>query len=87
MRPLRYSITLIHALAVALGWLRYRNAPFLWIPAPSMGGPRQLFPADYGYGLWAVYAAWFAVVLMLYPVCRGYAGLKQRRKDWWLSYL
>ncbi len=80
-------LAVIHALAVALGWLRYGNAPFLWIPAPSMGGPRQWFPAAYGYGLWAVYAAWLAVVLILYPVCRWYAGLKQRRKDWWLSYL
>jgi hypothetical protein len=27
------------------------------------------------------------VVLALYPVCRWFAGVKQRRRDPWLSYL
>jgi hypothetical protein len=26
-------------------------------------------------------------VLALYPVCRWFAGVKQRRRDPWLSYL
>jgi hypothetical protein len=26
-------------------------------------------------------------VLMLYPLARWLAALKQRRRDWWLSYL
>jgi len=24
---------------------------------------------------------------MLYPLARWFAALKQRRRDWWLSYL
>ena len=28
-----------------------------------------------------------AGVLMLYPICRWYAGVKRRRTDWWLGYL
>jgi hypothetical protein len=34
-----------------------------------------------------VYAVTGTVVLALYPVCRWFAGLKRRRRDWWLSYL
>jgi len=30
---------------------------------------------------------WAAVVLSLYPLCRWFAGVKARRRDWWLSYL
>jgi hypothetical protein len=33
------------------------------------------------------YAIWIGVVLALYPACRWFAGVKQRRRDPWLSYL
>lgn len=39
------------------------------------------------YGLPAVYAIWIAVVIAMYPLCLWFARLKQRRNDWWLSYL
>jgi uncharacterized membrane protein len=45
------------------------------------------FPKGYGLPLPGVYAAWVLVVLLLYPLCRWFAALKRRRKDWWLSYL
>lgn len=80
-------LAVIHALTIAMNFIRYGNASFLFTPAPSMGGPRQTFPPDYGYGLWVVYAVWIAVIVMLYPLCRWYAQLKQRRRYWWLSYL
>ena len=35
----------------------------------------------------AIYLLWVFVVIALYPLCRWYAGVKRRRKDWWLSYL
>lgn len=44
-------------------------------------------PAWYGVSLPGVYAAWIAVVVMMYPLCRWFARLKDQRKDWWLSYL
>jgi uncharacterized membrane protein len=44
-------------------------------------------PAGTGFGLPTVYALWILGVLLLYPVCRWYAGVKARRRDWWLSYL
>jgi len=48
---------------------------------------RSKFPDGYGYDLWVVYAVWIVVILLLYPLCRWFAELKQRRRDWWLSYL
>jgi hypothetical protein len=35
-----------------------------------------------------VYAAWAAGLVLLYPACRRFAGVKARRRDIsWLSYL
>ncbi len=80
-------VALIHLVAVAFGFLRYGGHSFLLMPAPSMGGPRQMFPSGYGYSLWVVYAVWLGVIVALYPACRWFADLKQRRRSWWLSYL
>lgn len=53
------------------------------------GSPLNFGPAPQGIGfnLLVVYLSWIAGVLMLYPLCKCYAGVKQRRRDWWLSYL
>jgi uncharacterized membrane protein len=80
-------LALAHLIAIAMNFVRYGRVPFLWMAPPSMGGDAKLFPPNYGYPLWAVYVVWIAVLLLLYPVCRWFAGLKQRRHDWWLSYL
>jgi uncharacterized membrane protein len=40
-----------------------------------------------GFSLPWVYAAWILVLALLYPLCRWFAALKARRRDWWLSYL
>lgn len=45
------------------------------------------YPRDYGLGLAWVYVVWLAVIVALYPFCRWVAGVKARRRDWWLSYL
>ncbi|HEX7942891.1 MAG TPA: hypothetical protein VF488_13855 [Gemmatimonadaceae bacterium] len=34
-----------------------------------------------------VYAAWIGVVIAVYPLCRWYAAVTQRRRDGWLGYL
>ncbi|MDB4887974.1 MAG: hypothetical protein JWN79_3412 [Gemmatimonadetes bacterium] len=34
-----------------------------------------------------VYLVWIGVVVALYPLCRWYAGVKQRSRSAWLSYL
>jgi hypothetical protein len=68
---------------------RYGRAAFVFMfhPVPSMGGPRDLFPAEFGYDLWVVYVVWALIVAGLYPVCRWFATVKERRRDWWLTYL
>jgi len=76
-----------HLIAVTLNFARYGRTSFLFLAPPSMGSPATLFPPDYGFPLWTVYAVWIAVLLLLYPACLWFARLKQRRHDWWLSYL
>lgn len=80
---------LIHMLVVIAAFLRYGTSAtgFIFNRVPSIGGPRQLFPANFGYSLWATYGFWLLTVVILYPVCRWFAGVKARRRDWWLSYL
>lgn len=88
--PLFYFLVhffLIHGLTFPFALIRYGHAAFLLDPAPSMGGPANLYPPGYGYPLWVVYAVWLAVVALMYPICLWYARLKARRGDWWLSYV
>ena len=80
-------LLLAHLIAIGMNFVRYGAKPFLLIAPPSMGGPSELFPADYGFPLWTVYAVWVVVLLLLYPACLWFARLKQRRHDWWLTYL
>lgn len=80
-------LLLAHLIAIALNVVRYGAKSFLLIAPPSMGSSSALFPADYGFPLWTVYAVWVAVLLLLYPACLWFARLKQRRHDWWLTYL
>jgi uncharacterized membrane protein len=74
-------ISLIHALAAAIAWLMVGHASWLFGGAP--GGR----PANFGLSLPGVYLVWLFVVAALYPLCRWFAKVKQRRTEWWLSYL
>jgi uncharacterized membrane protein len=90
--PLFYFVVhfyLAHAVAVLLALLRYGSAAltFVFHPLPSMGGPRELFPAQFGYDLWVAYVVWAVVVVALFPVCRWFGGIRAARRNWWLRYL
>jgi hypothetical protein len=90
--PLFYFVThfyLAHVAAVVLAIITYggKALAFAFIPLPSTGGPADRFPPQFGYDLWVAYLVWIAIVLGLYPVCRWFAGIKARRRDWWLGYL
>jgi uncharacterized membrane protein len=90
--PLFYFVLhfyIIHVIAVLMAWLRYGKTAFVFMfnPMPTMGGPGQLFPKDFGYSLWVVYVVWLMVVLILYPLCKWFGKIRARRRDWWLSYL
>ncbi len=50
-------------------------------------GPGSATPDNVGFDLWVVYAVWFVGVLLIYPLCKWYAGVKASRTDWWLSYI
>ena len=63
---------LIHALAVATGMAMTGNLTSNPKIELSLAG---------------VYLVWLLVLVLLYPICRWFAGLKQRRTEWWWSYL
>jgi uncharacterized membrane protein len=78
-------VPLIHLIAVAVCYARYGQVHWMF-ESPT---PRQFPitpPPGWGYSLPIVYLIWACVVLALYPLCRWFAGLKQRRSDAWLSY-
>jgi uncharacterized membrane protein len=71
---------LIHVVAMALGTMQgFAPGDFLTF--------FLFFPKGYGVSLPGVYLIWVLVVLALYPLCAWVAGVKARRRDWWLSYL
>ena len=88
--PFFYYVThllVAHLIAIAMNLARYGRTSFLLIAPPSMGSRSELFPPDYGFPLWTVYAVWVVVLLLLYPACLSFARLKQRRHNWWFTYL
>jgi uncharacterized membrane protein len=77
---------LIHLLAVAASWLRYGTVSEVF-QSPDLAHFPFSQPPGWGAPMPIIYLIWVAVVLTMYPLCRWYAGVKQRRSDWWLSYL
>ena len=76
----------MHALSIAVhfaagqAWLPFIDTMRHFVLAPD------LFKGS-GFPLWAVYLGWVATIAIIYPLCRWWQGVKQRRRDWWLSYL
>lgn len=82
--PLFYyllHLPLIHGLAVAVNFIRFDRADWLYGTTPEKP------PTDAGFDLAWVYFAWLAVLLILFPACQWFADLKRRRRERWLSYL
>jgi uncharacterized membrane protein len=79
-------ITLAHALAVLICFARYGQVHWMF-ESPQLTQFPISFPPGWGFALPGVYLTWAVVVILLYPLCRWYAALKQRRTDWWLSYI
>jgi uncharacterized membrane protein len=78
-------IPLIHLIFVGLSLARYGEViPWLTANHPMFMPPP---PDGYTYGLAALYAITVLAVGLLYFPCRWFAGLKARRKDWWMSYV
>lgn len=77
---------LIHLLAVAACYIRFDNVGGMF-RSPDLGHFPFTAPAGWAASLPVIYLLWAVVVVALYPLCRWYADIKRRRKDWWLSYL
>ena len=72
-----------HGAAVVLSLLAGKSTAYLFKGLPDMyANP----PSDAGFSLGATWLVWLVGVFALYPLCRWYAGVKARRKDWWISY-
>jgi uncharacterized membrane protein len=73
-----------HLLAVALEFMAGQPVGYQFAsPIDKFGAP----PPNLGLRLWVVYLVWIVGVLLLYPLCKWFAGVKARRRDWWISYL
>ncbi len=87
--PLFYygmHVVFIHILAVIVCYVRYRQVHWMF----ESPGPAQYPvtpPPGWGFTLPIIYLIWAGIVLAIYPLCRWFAALKQRRSDPWLSYL
>jgi uncharacterized membrane protein len=78
-------IPLIHLIAIAVCYARYGHIHWMF-ESPTLDRFPITPPPSWGYPLPIVYLVWAVVVLTLYPLCRWFAGVKQRRGDAWLSY-
>lgn len=74
-----------HILGIVAGLIAGQSVAWQWeSPVTKFThGP----PQGVGFRLWVVYVCWIIGVLLLYPLCKWFAGVKARRRDWWLSYL
>ncbi len=79
-------LPLIHAIAVVVCYARYGHVHWMF-ESPTMRQFPFTSPPGWGLSLPFVYLASMSVVIALYPLCRWFAALKQRRRDSWLSYL
>jgi uncharacterized membrane protein len=87
--PLFYFVThvvLAHTLAIVVCYVRYGSVHWMF-ESPTLAQFPVTQPPGWPFGLPAVYGFWVLVVVMLYPLCRWFAAVKQRRTDWWLKYL
>jgi uncharacterized membrane protein len=87
--PMSYyllHIPLIHLLAVALCYLQHGTAHWMF-ESPTIANYPFTAPPGWGLTLPETYLVWVLVVALLYPVCRWIAGVKQRHRNAWLSYL
>jgi uncharacterized membrane protein len=79
-------IALTHLLALVVSAARGENWRW-WITEFPSGGVLTGHPPGYGYGLAMVWCIWIFVVVLCYPACKWYAGVKKRSRNSLLSYL
>ena len=78
-------ITLIHIVAVFVCYIRYGHVHWMF-ESPTIAQFPFTPPPGWGFSLPVIYLLWIGCVIASYPLCRWFAGLKQRRRSPWLSY-
>jgi uncharacterized membrane protein len=87
--PLFYFVlhlVAIHLLAVILCAVRYGGIHWMF-QSPDLAHYPITEPPGWPLPLPAVYAIWIGIVVVMYPLCRWYAGVKGRRPHPIFSYL
>jgi len=72
-----------HGFAIVFSLIAGKSITHLFVFPGTLQPP----PAGVGFGLGVTYLAWILGIAVSYPLCRWFAGLKRRRREWWLSYL
>jgi hypothetical protein len=88
--PLFYyllHLPLLHFAALSFALWTYGNASWLRQDLMTPKGLAHPIPPGYGYGLPVVYAVWLSAVLLLYPACKWFGGVKKKRHAVILRYL
>jgi uncharacterized membrane protein len=75
----------IHLLATIVCYARYGQVHWMF-ESPDVTRFPVTPPPGWGFSLPIIYLVWAFVVVTLYPLCRWFAGVRQRRSDAWLSY-
>lgn len=78
-------IPLIHLIAIGVCFVRYGQIHWMFESPDPASFPFTL-PPGWAFSLPVVYLVWAVVVMILYPLCRWFAGVRQRRNEAWLSY-
>jgi hypothetical protein len=76
----------IHLLAVIVCYAQNGAAHWMF-ESPNLGAYPFTAPPGWGLSLPEIYLLWVLVVVMLYPACRWFAAVRERRTEAWLSYL
>ena len=74
---------LAHTAAIVANIVAGRSFAYLLLMPPAFFN----VPWGNGFRLWVVYLCWACIIAVEYPLCLWFAGVKRRRRDWWLSYL
>lgn len=76
-RPLLHALGLV--IGVAIGYSAIIFTDFI-------GQSDRLVASGWGISIGWTYLVWMSIILALWPVSAWFARLRQRRRDWRLSY-
>ena len=86
--PLFYFIlqmVVAHLAGIILGYLAGFDVGFWFTNYPFADNIKP--PLGFGFSLTITYVAWIVGLILLYPICRWYGGLKRRSGHWIFSYM